>query len=127
MLENVKRGALFGFAIGGLLWILAAVLRLGNTSADPGLLSLAVVYLAGGIAAGAVTGAMVSLAHWWIGAMVLGVAAAIPVIAGIVLLEDGRLSADNIQDVVWVSIIVGCPTGLIYRFLWRKIDPFGPL
>jgi hypothetical protein len=65
MSRNVIRGALFGFTIGGLLWILTAVLRLTNASTpDPGLLSLAVVFLAGGIAGGAIAGAMVSLARW---------------------------------------------------------------
>jgi hypothetical protein len=128
MFESVKRGGLFGFAIGGLLWILAAVLRLGNASvADPGLLALGVVFVAGGTAGGITAGAVVHLTRWWIGAMVVGFAGAIPVIVGIAILEDGRLSAANVNAVVWVSIILGCPAGLIFRHLWRKIDPLGPL
>lgn len=121
------RGALMGLLMGVLTWLTVVAVQIAHPADRPGLLSLGLIYLVGGIAGGAIVGVLTALTRWWLGAMVVGFAAAIPLIACVALVEDGGISRENIPAVLWVSLILGAPTGLSLRYVWRKADPFGPV
>lgn len=125
---NLLRGALIGVLMGALTWLVVAVLHLANpTDARLRLAFLGLVYVVGGFVSGAIAGLLAAITRWWFGAIIVGFAAAIPVITGVAVLEEGAISRELVPDVLWVSLILGAPSGLSLRYVWRKADPFGPI
>ena len=82
-------------------------------------------YLLGGAVVGCVAGIVWPLNRWWGGAAAVGIVSLAPAYAGAAYLIDGP--GIDWSAVGFLSLIVGVPVGVGWRYLWRKIDPFGPL
>ena len=82
-------------------------------------------YLLGGAVCGSVAGVVWPLNRWWVGAAGVGIVSLAPAYAGAAYLIDGP--GIDWSAVGFLSLVVGAPVGVGWRYLWRNIDPFGPV
>jgi len=122
-------GAKWGVRFGLTFIAYAAVIFIlrGSASAEgrvPSFAGVATIYLFGGIAAGSIVGMLLPLTRWALGAAAVGVIAAVPVYIFVRLVKEGfgDWATEDMVATLFLSLLVGVPTGIIYRKIFARPD-----
>lgn len=123
LFRNLLWGVRWGLAFGSVYAVWAGVLFVFRGAApfqshEVTVWEAVAVYLVGGVAAGGLMGLLRPLVRWWIGAMLVGMIASVPILLGIAGTAT-NIAAGETLDWIGVGILaffLGGGGGII---LWR--------
>lgn len=124
ILERVRKCVEVGFGMGAVFsaWVaLLALIQFSTTittrnGTEVNVFAVMATYLLGGTAAGAVVGVLLPLTRWVVGAVVVGILAAVPVFFGVAVAGSGwPLTSEDMLVVVIVSVAFGGTAGVVFR------------
>ena len=113
--RNMRWGAGAGFLLGCVYSVIALVIHATKgrepfEANDASLASVLFVYLGGGVVGGAIIGLLRPLAKWRFGAVIMGIAAMLPISLGVNLAVSPGISEwtiHNVNKTLLVAIILG--------------------
>lgn len=125
VLDNVRWGITWGLRLALLFsaWVAVLmllsgsfVIRASDNRPANGLLVIA-LYFAGAVVSGTIVGLTRRLARWTIGAILVGFLAALPVMAGAIMMARGRISWDTENTVLTLAAaaLLGPATAVAIR------------
>ncbi len=121
LMWGARWGTYYLLALGA--WVLLLYLLRGPAPFDRlgvTLWSVLAVYLASGLSAGPIVGAMLPLVRWRLGAVITGILAALPVgaAAAMAVVEEAPWSRAHTFVTSMISLFGGSLGGLVFRHLF---------